>query len=134
MIKRNSTIFTIITVLLFFYGCKNEQKTELNPQWDYDNITAIGELKTYTYTFCSITAKVLTDTYKTGAWTFYTPQKVKIAEGTFNPELIEIDDHGDCSYWLYTNPIDAKNWTFWDSNGKPTPTNKRDLDYIVSFN
>ena len=131
MLKRNLIASIIIIAILFSYSCKNNQKTELNPKWDYENINSEGKLIQHSYTFCSVVPQVIDYTYKTGTWTFYSPQKVKIAEGIFDVELVKIDDQGGCSYTFYKNSVDDKKWKFWDSNGKPIPTNKRDLDFIL---
>ena len=133
MFKINSITFTIITILLFFCSCKNEQKIESNPQWDYDNIKAYGASKTDSYIFCSIVEKKITYNYKIGNWTFYSPQKIKVAEGTYDVSIVKINDQGGCPYAFYENSVDKTKWKFWDSNGKPIKVNKRDLDYIASF-
>ena len=130
--KKKHKLFVIIIASLFLYNCKNKQQLETNPRWDYENINALGTRKPYTYTFCGIVPKEITSSYKVGVWYFYTQKKVKVAEGTFDVAYREIDDYGGCSYFVYENSIDATKWKFWDSNGKSIPTNKRDLDYILS--
>lgn len=132
MKKRNSLSFFVIISLVFF-SCEKKQETLLNPQWDYENIKGFGNSKLHQYTFCSIVPMRETQQYKTGFWTFYSPQNVKIAEGIFDAELLVIDDHGGCSYSLYSVSMDTEKWKLWDSNGKPIPTNKRDLDFILSY-
>ncbi|MFK7747225.1 MAG: hypothetical protein AB8B65_02415 [Kordia sp.] len=130
--KNRSFLTCIIIFLITTLNCEKKQETLLNPQWDYENIHGFGKINIHEYTFCSIVPEVITQRSKVGLWTFYSPQKIKIAEGAFNGELNEINDHGGCSYSVYNISIDAKKWKFWDSNGKPIPTNKRDLDFIVS--
>ncbi|MGH1385658.1 hypothetical protein [Kordia sp.] len=132
MTKRNLLSLFIITSLVLF-SCEKKQEVVQNPQWDYKNIKGFGNSKLHQYTICGIVPIIKTQQCKTGLWTFYSPQNVKIAEGTFNPKLIEINDHGGCPFSFYSNSMDAKKWKFWDSNGKPIPTNKRDLDFILNY-
>lgn len=132
MKKKNYLLFIIISTL-FFFNCKDKQKTELNPQWSYEYIKGYGESKKSAYTFCGIIPKIINYEYKVGTWAFYSPQKVKIAEGTFDAELVKIDAHGGCSYSYYKSTANPEKWKFWDSNGKSIFINKRDLDFISTY-
>ncbi|WP_156168980.1 hypothetical protein [Kordia jejudonensis] len=130
--KRKSYVLLLISALCFI-SCKDTQTAELNPQWNYDSIKGFGTSKKHEFTFCGIVPKVIEYEYKVGLWAFYTPQKVKIAEGIFDKELVEVSDRGGCSYSYYENTMNPEKWKFWDHNGKSIPLNKRDLDFILYF-
>lgn len=130
--KKLIALLLVFTVI-FLPSCNKEQKIALNPQWDYKNVKATGKIKSDSYTFCSIIPELIEYEYKVGKWTFYSPEKIKIAEGIYDVYLETIDDHGGCPYSFYDNTVEASKWTFWDSNGKQIPVNKRDLDFILNY-
>ncbi|PTX63598.1 hypothetical protein C8N46_101199 [Kordia periserrulae] len=129
MSKKSFFLYSV--AIIFLFSC--EQKQQFSSQWNYEKIKGYGKTNVHTYIFCGPVAEKLTQYYKVGTWTFYSPQNIKIAEGVFDAELSEINNHGGCSFNVYTNTMNPKKWKFWDSNGTPIPTNKRDLNYLLKY-
>ena len=121
------TIF-ITSLLTLFLSCQSNDTKELK----FVCLEASGDTKTYTHTFCGITAKEYTDSYRTGIWKFFVNDSSKIAEGFYTNSLVTIDDQGGCPYFIYMDSTDIEKWSFWDLKGHRISPNQRLKNIITS--
>ena len=100
------TLLTSLLVLLL--SCQSNDTKQLK----FVHLKASGAIKTYTHTFCGITAKEYTDSYRIGTWKFMVNDTIKIAEGPYINTLVTIKDHGGCPYTVYIDSLVVAKWSF----------------------